>query len=198
MSNKKKSFLSYSAIAMALLVILAGVVLGQSSSNATPAMKFRLVVESPGGESSSFAGAVLNDYLRLKGSVAGIETAMIKAGDGEIYILTPAIRTARKLENPDVPDSESADWSEWLIEPARVNPFTFAGLIGKDSKIDGQVRFGAGNRIDSRFSDGVLQTLSFPSPSGDGTIKYTYSDFVEDAELKRSDFDIPEGFIVTE
>jgi hypothetical protein len=199
MPTGKKALIAYSTIAAVVIIALTGVVLGQSGGSevAVAAYRFQMVIESPGRDDVTFAGAALDCDLRLKATVGGIETAMILNESG-LFILTPAIRTARNVETSDPPGVDEAGWSEWLIEPARVNPLTFHELIGEEPDVDGQVRIAAGNSVEARFSDGILQSLSFPSPSGDGTITYAYSDFEEDDELVKSDFQVPADFLTTD
>ena len=158
---------------------------------------FSMTMQSPGQDDAIYAGASLGDDMSLKGKVGEIETITLLSS-GKLYVLTPAIRTARELENPDSPPTErdSADWSDWLAEPGRVNPLKFAEVIGEEPEatLSDQVRFGAGSRIEAKFEDGRLVRLTFPSPSGEGSVVYTYGDFTPDPDLKPEDFQVPSDY----
>jgi hypothetical protein len=156
---------------------------------------FSMTMQSPGQDDAIYAGASLGDDMSLKGKVGEIETITLLSS-GKLYVLTPAIRTARELENPDSPPTErdSADWSDWLLEPGRVNPLKFAEVIGEEPDLTDQVHFGAGSRMEAKFESGRLVRLSFPSPSGEGDVVYSYSDFTEAPDLKPEDFQVPSSY----
>ena len=197
---KMKSKLILAIIAALVITVGVGVSLaiaGSAGPNEPKGVTFSMTMESPGRDPVLFSGAALGGDMKLVAKIGGIETVNLLTG-GSLYILTPAIRTAREVENPDPPARDSGEWPEWLIEPGRVSPLTFAEVLGEDGEVDGQVRFGAGTRVDARFDHGRLVQLRFPSPSGEGSVVYIYGDFEEDADLASEDFQVPSGYKITE
>ena len=177
----------------ASMMLAGGLILPGSAADESAGYRFTLTISSQGIDPVVLDGAVLGDKVLLRGDVQGIETKYLLTQDC-LYILTPAIHSATEVENIDPPSRNSGDWSEWLLEPGRVNPLTFAGMIGEDSDKDGSVDFGRDGAVEAVFDTGRLTRLSFPSPSDETSIVYSYTDFMEDPDLSASDFEVPEGY----
>ena len=180
-------------LAVVLAVVAFMMLPSSRGQEASGGYSFTMTMASPGQDDVVFSGNVLGGDMSLRGRVGGIETVDLLTG-GKLYLLTPAIRTAKELDNPDPPGRNTDDWPEWLLEPGRVNPLTFASVLGEDSDKNGQVNFGADGKVEAVFDHGKLGELHFPSPSDGGTITYTYSDFEQDASLTKADFEVPEGY----
>ena len=193
MLKGKRLIISGIVVAGLLIVVTAGIVLGQSDTG----YRFTMELDSPGRDAVTFDGTALGPDVRLEGQVGGIASAMLQSR-GDLFILTPAIMTAREVENPDPPVADEAGWSDWLIEPARVNPINFAALLGEDPAVDGQVQFGSGRSCQAGFEEGKLVQLRFPSPSGEGNITYTYSDIEADEDLSADEFRVPSDYLVSD
>ena len=158
---------------------------------------FTLVMEVPGQNNVEFSGAALSDDSRLEGRVGGIESVKLLS-DGHLYILTPAIKTAREIDNPGIPGANSDSWPEWLSEPGRINPLSFAEATGQADDISDTVRIGQGGQVSATFEDGILKSIRFPNPDGDGSITYTYRNFESDSDLTASDFEVPDDYLTTD
>jgi hypothetical protein len=177
----------------ALAVGSSAILITASSADQNSGYRFTMTMANPGQDNVTFSGSALGGDLSLKSKIGAIETIDLMSG-GKLYILTPAIQTARGLDNPAPPSSDSSGWPSWLIEPARVHPLTFAGIIGQQSDVKGEVLFGSDGKISANFESGRLVLLKFPSPSGKGTVTYTYSDFKEDKALQASEFEVPANY----
>jgi hypothetical protein len=154
---------------------------------------FTMIMASPGQDDATYVCSSLGDDMSLEGKIGNIATKTLLSG-GKLYALTPAIKTFREIENPDPPAKDSADWPDWLLEPGRVNPLKFADILGQQQDLTDSVRFGAGGQIEAKFDHGRLVRLSFPSPSGEGNVVYSYSDFAEAPDLKPEDFQVPSDY----
>ncbi len=160
-------------------------------------IRFVMVMNAPGRDAVEFTGAALGDDCRLKGVVGGIETVNLLTG-GRLYVLNPAIKTAREIDNPRPPGLDEAGWAEWLIEPGRVNPLSFAEMAGLDRDIDGEMFAGERDEVALEFEDGRLVFVEFPKPGGGGRISYEYSDFEADSDISERDFEIPGDFLLSD
>jgi len=155
-----------------------------------------MTLDSTGRDSVEFQGAALADNLRLAGRVGGIESVILNRS-GTIYVLTPAIKTFREIENPS-PPLDTGNWPEWLIEPGRINPFSFAGLVGLNDAVSGRRTLGDSGDVEATFDDGFLTSISFPVLSGDGNITYSYSGVETDDDVTAGLFEVPEDYLLAE
>ncbi len=158
-------------------------------------MRFSMVMRAPDRDPVEFRGAVFGDDFSLAGVVGGIPSITLFT-DGKLYFLTPAIKTAREIENPPPPPKDEDGWFGWLIEPGRINPYAFAELLELPVNFDEEITVGERGTIRMEFTGGRLYQVRFPGPNGDGRITYTYSDFDADEEITADDFNIPDDFLV--
>jgi len=158
--------------------------------------RFTLVIESTDSDSVEFEGLVHDGNIRLCESVSGIETVAVLTDDG-LFIMTPAIMTATEIEEMDPPSVDEVGWVEWLMEPGRINPMTFATMLELEDDYDESFEFGDGE-VTALFSGGILESLSFPTPSDEGTITYTYSGFEEEGNINPADFEVPASYRITD
>lgn len=183
----------------ACLVLLAVFLLvpacseSRAAAGDTPGVGFNMIMTAPGRNPVEFTGLAMEDNIRLEGVIGGIETVTLLA-DGTLYSLTPAIKTFSELDNPPPPSMNSSGWTDWLIEPGRINPLTFAGLIGEDSDVDGRISAGNDDGVEFAFDSGRLTSVRFPGARGNGVVSYTYSDFETDADISGADFRIPDDY----
>lgn len=168
---------------------------GESSSD--NGYTFTLEISNPGSDRITFNGSVLGDNMKLSSTVGGIQTVNLITG-GKFFVLTPAIKTATELDLPDAPSPDGETWQEWLSEPAHINPLNFARIAGAARDADGEVTFGADGCITALFTDGRLASLWFPANGSREEVMYNYSNFEEDSELSRADFQVPDDYLVTE
>lgn len=181
-----------------LLLGLAAVqVIAAGRGDSDDGMRFTMVMEVPGQDSVEFTGTALGRNSRLEGRVGGILSVKLLS-DGQLFILTPAIKTAQEIDSPDIPDNGSDTWPEWLSEPGRINPLTFAGSIGQDDDVSGTVEPGRGGQVSVVFEDGMLKSVRFPNQAGEGMITYTYSGFEVDGDLTVGNFEIPDDYLLTD
>jgi len=196
-----KSFRKLPILALLPLVALAFACSRTAEAQTRPdeaaGVTFKLTMSTPGRDAAEFTGIALGDDCRLTGVVGGIQSVTLLTG-GKLYWLTPAIKTAREIENPSPPGRDEGGWPAWLAEFGRVNPLSFAGLVGLEEDVDGQVRIGENNRIDLRFDSGRLVSLSFPAEGREGSITYTYSDFQSDADIGEDDFALPDDYALSD
>jgi len=179
---------------LGLALILGACASGRAAEGtAGDGTRFAMVMETP-DRTVEFKGAALGEDCSLTGVVGGIETVILLTG-GKLYTLTPAIKTASEIDIPDPPDVDAARWPEWLTEPGRVNPLTFAKLIGLTDDFNGKKAIGEGETVGLEFTSGVLDCICFPNPEGEGTITYTYTDFESDPGIKSEDFAIPPDYL---
>ncbi len=179
---------------LALALILGACASGRAAEGtARDGTRFAMAMETP-DRTVEFKGAALGEDFSLTGVVGGIETIISLTG-GKLYTLTPAIKTASEIDIPEAPDVDAAGWPEWLTEPGRVNPLTFATLIGLTDDFNGKKAIGENETVGLEFTSGVLDCASFPNPEGEGTISYTYSDFESDPTIKSEDFAVPPDYL---
>ncbi len=190
----------YSLIIGGLISILAlsfiCLMVNDVRANPDDPTRFVMSMSSPGRDAVEFQGAAMGSNFRLAGRVGGIESVVLNR-NGTIYVLTPAIKTYREIDNPS-PPVDTGNWSEWLLEPGRINPFSFAELVGLDDDISGRTIVGDGGDVVSNFEDGVLASISFPVLSGEGNITYTYSGFETDEDLPSDLFTVPSDYLLSE
>ena len=156
---------------------------------------FTLTIKAPDQDPAVFQGLASGEKMRLEGKISGIAAVTLLI-DSKIYALTEAIKTAREIENPPVPKTDDAGWTDWLTEPGRVNPLDFAVRIGKDREFDGQAKL-AGGKVIAIFDHGILSKISFPSTESDSNIEYVYGAVVKNPEIPESSFDIPKEYKIT-
>jgi hypothetical protein len=184
-------------IILLLLAVAAAQVIAAGRGAQASGMTFTMVMEVPGQDTVEFSGTALDENSRLEGQVGGIECVKLLS-EGNLYILTPAIKTARKMDNPDSPGSTSDSWPEWLSEPGRVNPLTFASAIGQPDDVSDTIAIGQGGRVTAVFEDGILKSIRFPNSDGDGTVSYTYRNFEDDSDLTAGDFQVPDDYLMSD
>jgi hypothetical protein len=160
-------------------------------------IRFIMVMDVPGQDTVEFDGRVLRDNCRLEGLVGRIESVILLTG-GDLFVLTPAIKTAREIDNPGIPGNDSTTWSEWLIEPGRINPLNFGESLGVSDEGNESLQVGSSGQIDLNFENGILKSVRFANPDGEGEVIYTYRDFESDSDIKHRDFEIPDDYLMTE
>ena len=155
---------TYIAIAIAALLIICGSLMAAFTSRAAdnPGSTFTLTMQSPGQDNVVFTGSVLGDDMKLAAKIGGIETVDLLS-DGKLYVLTPAIKTAREIDNPDpVPPKDSADWTSWLLEPGRNKPDHFRGQDRSGGRYFGRRCHRRKRRSQGKIDKGVLQQITCP------------------------------------
>ena len=192
MSRKKTigAMLMFAGMIIAVITLVVSASLGEEGPTG---YRFTMTMANPSQDDVVFSGAVLGKDLSLEHKIGAIKTIDLLSG-GKLYILTPAIKTAREVENPDPPKKDAAGWPQWLVAPGHINPLTFAGVIGQQANANGEVPFGAFDQITAKFEAGRLVQLKFPSPTGKGTTVYNYTDFKEDKQLSSVDFAVPADY----
>jgi hypothetical protein len=197
----KKSFAMLPILALLPLVALAfacsRTAEAQTGPDEAAGVSFKMTMSAPGRDAVEFTGMALGDDCKLTGVVGGIQSVTLLTG-GKLYSLTPAIKTASEIDNPPPPGRDEGGWPAWLAEFGRVNPLAFAGLVGLEEDVDGQVRIGENNRIELRFEGGRLISLSFPAEGREGSITYTYSDYQSDADIAADDFALPDDYVLSD
>ena len=158
-------------------------------------VRFTMTMEAPDRDAVEFDGAALGEDFGLTGVVGGIATRTILTG-GKLYALTPAIKTAREVDNPPPPARDEDGWAEWLIEPGRINPVTFDARIGLRSDFDGETSLGDTESVAAIFDHGKLASIEFHVPPQEGTISYTYSDYEDDDSITANDFRVPDDYML--
>jgi len=191
--DRKKLFL-FAGIALLLLLVVGQTLLiaGGSSSSG---YSFNMVMKAGDRDPVTFAGIAMGNSLKLSGDTGGIATVTLLADD-DLYILTPSVKTARKVENPAPPALTDSGWVEWLVEPGRINPLNFASQIGVEDDFTGEIDAGERGNVLFVFEDGILKKVEFPGSRDSGTIKYEYSNVELDSSIKVSDLSIPGDFLV--
>jgi len=186
-----------------LLIAFLSISLASCSSrvvaqeDAETGMRFDMTMNVPGRDPVELSGAALGTDSSLAGTLGGITTRTILTG-GRLYSLNPSIKTAREIENPPPPATDEDGWAEWLIEPGRINPLTFATTVAMASDFDGETTFGDDESVNAVFDHGKLSSIEFDVPEQDEPVTYTYSGFEEDEDISPADFDIPDDYILTE
>ncbi|MCX6645918.1 MAG: hypothetical protein NTY09_06140 [bacterium] len=184
-------------IILLLLAVAAVQVIAAGRGSHDTGATFTMVMEVPGQDTAEFSGMAFGENSRLEGQIGGIDSVKLLSG-GKLYILTPAIKTAREMDNPDTPGSTSDSWLDWLSEPGRINPLTFASAIGQPDDVSDTIELGQGGRVTVVFEDGILNSIRFPNSDGDGMVAYTYRNFEDDSDLTASDFQVPGDYLMTD
>lgn len=192
MNRKRISILALTLLTLTIIVGLSLTIYGREN-DLTKGCTFTLVILDAENETTQFDGMALRSNMRLSNSDGGIESVTLLNNQG-LFLLTPAIKTYKELDNPNPPEINESGWLDWLLEPGRVNPLIFADSIGEDEDIDGKVSLGQNNSFEAEFDEGLLISLKINLPRDNKTIVYTYKDFEEDSSIKQEDFSIPTGF----
>jgi len=177
-----------------VLILVVGTSIVMAGGGAERGYTFTMVMQVGDRDPVEFEGIALGNNLRLSGGVGGIETVTLLAGS-DLWILTPSVKTARKVDNPAPPAMDESGWVDWLIEPGRINPMKFAALLGLADDVDGDRPAGTGGGIKFSFDDGTLLSVEFPAGRGDGQVSYTYSDIERDNGITQADVSIPADFM---
>ena len=177
-----------------ILLLTAGQMIVYAGGQAH-GFSFTMVMQAGDRDPVEFEGCTLGDSLCLSAATGGIATVTLLLGS-DLYILTPSVKTARKVDNPPPPDLDEGGWIDWLVEPGRINPMNFAGIIGLDDDFSGQITAGAGGGVKFTFDDGELRTVEFPMGRLGGSVVYRYSEIESDNSVSASDVSIPSDFLV--
>lgn len=190
----KKIIFALILVIMLLCGITALVTIGAESDvdEKPKGFSFKMTLSTQGEEDAVFMGIVLGDDMRLESKIHGIETVILSSS-GKLYALTPAIKIAQELDYLSPPKINEEGWSKWLAEQGRVNPLTFARLVGFQQQ-DGKIKFGAADSVEAVFKEGKLTKLIFSSPDRKKIITYTYSEYREDKNIGPEKFKIPEDY----
>lgn len=189
---KLKIYIPISITAIAIL-LFAGIFANAAQSSAT----FKLTVTRNSSDRTIYDGAVLDNQVRLSSNVGGIKTIYIFNGT-DIFMLTPAIKTATKIPSKDIPLVTGSEWQDWVSEPARINPLTFAGILKLSGDFSGTKQFGADNSLKADFENGILKTLTFKDSETNSPVTYSWTEINTESLPKAADFQIPDDYMVTE